>query len=160
MSPSWKKEELYIHFISHSARYTLHIAHMNYTLHIAYFAPLALYFCCFCVLIWFNTFSRFCFKAYEFFTWSDQILITLIFLLKFLSVLFFMYLWIFLFLSSTESLPTLNVGSSKLEISDARAEEAVVVAPPWYRFWLSLLSPLIVTIFIQVIKHNQNNTYI
>lgn len=71
-------------------------------------------------------------------------ILTLIFLLKFLSFLFFMYLWIFLFLSSTESLPTLNVGSSKLEISDATAEEAVVVvAPPWYRCWLSLLTPLI-----------------
>lgn len=67
---------------------------------------------------------------------------TLIFLLKFLSFLFFMYLWIFLFLSSTEILLTLNVGSSKLEISDARAEVVVVVSPPRYRCWLSLLSPL------------------
>lgn len=55
---------------------------------------------------------------------------TLIFLLKFLSFLFFMYLWIFLFLSSTESFPTLNVGSSKLEISDARGVELLAPPPP------------------------------
>lgn len=61
---------------------------------------------------------------------------TLIFLLKFLSFLFFMYLWIFSFLSSTVSLPTLlKVGSSR--ISDARGVELAATGPSC---WLSLVS--------------------
>jgi hypothetical protein len=39
-----------------------------------------------------------------------------------------MYLWIFSFLCSTESLPTLKVESSKLEISDVKGAE--LTGPP------------------------------
>lgn len=62
---------------------------------------------------------------------------TLIFLLKFLSFLFFMYLWIFSFLCSTESFPTLKVDSSKLDISGAKVVE---LPPPFTSCWLSALN--------------------
>lgn len=62
---------------------------------------------------------------------------TLIFLLKFLLFLFFMYLWIFSLLCSAESLPSLlKVGSSKLEISEVIGVEQAATAPSC---WLSLL---------------------
>ena len=60
--------------------------------------------------------------------WVSERERTLIFLLKFLSFLFFMYLWIFSFLCSTESFPTLKVWSPMFGISAAK--EVEFPAPP------------------------------